>query len=155
MFRKIIYSLLIILLAFVYLPIKYIDIDLQLYYNEVMEIIETSCPNGKYFHPRQNIVMFNTLPNDAIGECRSNNYYSVIFIDKNYWEVATTEADKFQLVAHEMAHCFLNKEHSENMMNYMYWAMFPLSKELTKEQLKEDSLHYCGGQNGQQTFRTN
>lgn len=147
MLRKILCSFLILAFILVFIPFRYVDNTFQPYYNEVMTIIKENCPGGKYFKPAKQFVVFENLPNGDIGECILGSTYVLIFIDRDYWEMDKSEADRFQLMAHEMAHCFIRKNHINDFHNYMSPSLFPIKKENTLIQLKQDVVNFCGEDN--------
>lgn len=134
-------SLLILFVLF--FPIKRIDIDLQPYYTEVNNIIEENCPSKRYFNPSKIVVVKRNLPSPIIGYCQPNINSFKIIIDTEYWDTGTNN-QKFFLMAHELSHCMLSVQHSEDSLNYMYPdENESLSRITVIEQLIQNIKNFC------------
>lgn len=64
---------------------------------------------------------FTDLPGDTVGVCyRWSNGYRQIQIDQDYWENEASENERISLMAHELGHCDLNRNHSTDWNSIMY-----------------------------------
>lgn len=64
---------------------------------------------------------FTHIDGDIIGVCtRWSNGYRQIEIDIDYWNSAS-EQFRLSLIAHELGHCDLNRDHSPYMSSIMYY----------------------------------
>ena len=62
-------------------------------------------------------VLFGSLPKDKAGSCKPNSYPKVVTIDHYYWKIATMAARE-QLVFHELAHCLLQRKHTNDTLAF-------------------------------------
>lgn len=135
MLRRISNTVLFVCLLITFFPLRATSNKLTSYVSEVMGIIQTVCKDGKYFNPPKRIIKFNKLPDNVIGQC--SIFYPigyVIEIDPVYWNKASKD-DRFQLVAHEFAHCLLFAKHVDDIHNFMYPELTTLDKEIVIQQL--------------------
>lgn len=66
-------------------------------------------------------IAFTNIEGQTIGICtRWSNGYRQIEIDKEYWDSAS-ERYRLSLIAHELGHCDLLKDHSPSIDSIMYY----------------------------------
>lgn len=142
MLKKLRYGLLCFYLYY-FVPLSYCDKDLEKYKKEIIQITKEHCNDNQYFRPFHQYIYFKKLKDNEIGECviKFNTYK--ILVDPVFWADAT-EDDRWQLMAHEFAHCLLMKNHVDNKYNYMYYMIVPLGKETAKKQFITDLRSKCG-----------
>lgn len=141
MLKKLKYVLLFICIYLI-TPISYCNKDLKPYVKEIMDLTNTYCKPSQYNNPKHVYYFFRKLPKNMIGYCDDQiNGFSIV-IHPLYWQRAT-DADKFQLIAHELSHCLLSKEHVDNKWNYMYPSLYPLSREVVTQQYIENLRSVC------------
>lgn len=141
-FRYIIYIIFFLL----YVPIKIIHKDYYNYYQEYQNLLKNYCPSHNFYVNQVIIQPGNLDPvhTSIIGTCFNGKILSsIIIIDKSFWEIASND-QKYQLIMHEMSHCFINKRHIDNPFNYMYpYNDETLTKEVTKNQVINDIKEIC------------
>lgn len=123
----------------------YVGKDFQPYYNEFMEIVKEYCSEDQYFHPNFKIE-FHRLPGKEIGSCLTRPDRFIIYIDLDYWNtpVSNSEEKRYSLMFHELSHCILDLDHSDDPENYMYYSDYHIgSKEEVNEQLKVYLKEVC------------
>lgn len=143
MLKKKFKYVLLFLCIYYFTPINYCNKNLKPYVKEVLEITNKYCTKKQYYNPLHTYIYFKKLPNNIIGYCSSKINGYGITIDPIYWKYAT-EADRFQLVVHEMSHCIIGKNHVDNKFNYMYYSLYPLSKQIVTQQFIENLRSVCG-----------
>lgn len=125
-------------------PVSFDNKTLEPYKIEVLNIVKQQCKEGEYNNPEKQLLYFKELSTDTIAECSSNyNVYYKIEVNPNYWN-KYNEADKFQIIAHEMFHCLFGMDHSPDKHNFMYYSMTSIPKDITIMQMVEYLKHECG-----------
>lgn len=142
--RSLLYAVLCGYLLYTFAPIQYITAPLAPYIKEVKSIIINNCKPGRYENPDHQLIYFRVLGETTIGACGYSDLMHgfTIEIDPVYWLISD-EADRFQLIAHEMTHCMLLLPHSEDKHSYMYPFVNPLSKQEVIRQMKEILNRQC------------
>ena len=110
--------ILAIMSARLFLPYRSVDTDLQPYFDSYMSAVTTICKENQYYQPRRIIIKFDKLTRPTIGRCSSGLMDYTIQGDREYWKSANEE-DRAELMFHELAHCVIDQDHSEDMLNYM------------------------------------
>jgi hypothetical protein len=68
---------------------------------------------------------FGELDGNTVGLCtRWSNGYRQIIIDEYYWYNQASEDQKRSLIAHELGHCDLNRDHSSLVSSIMYYLNY-------------------------------
>ena len=142
MLKKVKYVLLFLCL-YSLTPINYCSKDLKPYRNELLALTKQYCKPGQYYNPAHKFLHFRKMKDHIIGYCSPTLVGYSITIDPTYWN-RTSEDDRFQLIAHEISHCILGKDHVEDMHNYMYYSIYPLTKEVVTKQFIENLRSTCG-----------
>jgi hypothetical protein len=122
-------------------PINKIDPKTKAMYKEYISYIPKDC-RSKALRQNKIVIRFEALDSDFIGYCNKVFKERIILLDVNYWRWTSTE-DQKQLLFHELSHCLLNKEHVEDITNYMYPAQYSLPMALVIEQVKMDIETFC------------
>lgn len=142
MLKKFNYVLLC-LCIYLFTPINYCSEELKPYRNELMSIVNEHCTIKQYNNPIHKYIYFKKLPGEEIGLCGVKRGGWKISIDPDFWRTAN-EDQKFELLAHELSHCILLKDHVDNQGNYMYYRLDPIPKEIVKQQFIENLRSKCG-----------
>ena len=124
---------------------KYVDIGLSPYVQEYYNLLHDYCPNKSYNTTvMYNIKIVSDLDDEAIGVCyRFFSGYKIL-IKKPWWDMAT-DANKRQLIYHEMAHCLIYREHEmRDMSHYMYPEFNNILQEDLLIQTVQDIEDFCG-----------
>lgn len=136
-------------LVYVLAGFSYVSSDLEPVYNEVVADVKEITSTYKSCSPRGfNSKLYVTsvdpevMPEEALGICMYQLIHRSIWIDRKYWQAAD-DSDRYSLMAHEYAHCALDKEHSLDYNNYMFFLAVRLPKESVKIQLQADVKKYC------------
>ena len=147
--KKFNYFILAFLLSILVLTTNFklekIDQKLKLYYDHYMSLINSNCPKLNKNQPKQIFIYFSDHKDSIIGLCSKNNYRFIVTIDNKYWSKAD-EAQKYQLVMHELSHCVLGIDHSSDIGNYMFPVLEDLSMNIVYEQVVQDIKNKCAEQ---------
>lgn len=141
--KKISYALLSGYLFYSFTPVNHVDKALKPIVNDLYKEVYTYCKPGQYHNPIKRSFIITHLKYPEIGECYVNPSFFIIKVDPDFWHTASND-DKFQLLAHEMAHCLLHKDHVDNPNNYMYYELRKLKKKVVREQFIVDLEEHCG-----------
>ena len=123
------------------IKIFHVPKEVKNYYNEYVSYIPHDC-RRKVFRFNKFNIKFSPLGGDFIGFCNKMFRERKIILDTQYWKWMS-EADKKQLLFHELSHCLINKNHVEDMTNYMYPTAYTVPEEIFVAQVKEDIKNYC------------
>lgn len=141
--KNVSYSLLSICLYVSYIPFNDIDRQLKPIVKDLMNDVHAHCKPGQYFNPDKRFIEFANLKDSDVGECTTSKNYYIISIDRRYW-YRINEDERYDIMAHELAHCLLFKEHVDNPDNYMYYRTTDLKKAQIKQQFIQDLEEHCG-----------
>jgi hypothetical protein len=145
MLRVVNNALLFYLIIYLFAPLSISNEVLKPYKNAALDIIKQHCIKGQYFDPPKQFLYFTNLPDNEIGECdipRSYAYY-IIKIDSSYWNRATEE-QRYEVMVHEMTHCTLFLQHSDDKNNYMYYSIVGLTTLEVNKQFIDNLRSHCG-----------
>lgn len=122
---------------------KKVDPALAPYVIEYKTLLDKYCENGNYNKSNfYSIKMLDKMENDHIGVCyRKINGYN-IEINKEWWDTAE-DADRKQLMFHELAHCLIDKEHVDDIHNYMNPIFVELKYQDLYDQVTLDIYDRC------------
>jgi hypothetical protein len=138
--RWIIYGALFVCAAFLLWPRTSITKDFDDGRREFVTLMHTHCPTA---HTKVvDVVTFNNLKYPIIGICWGNYYKSLVYIDRRTWTYFN-EAQRRQLLFHELTHCYLNMPHVEDPSNYMYYEFVDMPKEMVTEQVIFNIGKFC------------
>jgi hypothetical protein len=131
-------------LMYLFFPLKIINPELQPYYNHFMMTAKAYCDERDLNQPdRIEIDFSSTMDRNILGYCmRYGDLSYFLKIQKQFWDRAT-DAEKYQLVIHELTHCVMREGHSDDRKHYMYYAMNSLTIEETSKQLNDFLLQKC------------
>lgn len=123
---------------------RYVQDELKPYVDEYYRKVEANCNNNQYNSSYFYQIVFKPQEESFIAVC----YYKVngykIEVDPNWWNSPrTTEADRIQLMNHELSHCVLNLEHRSDPKDYMYPSFIQLSPKVVDAQLYQDISNVC------------
>ena len=144
MLRAISYALLCLALLISFTPINYVSAPLRPYHLEILKLTRGYCSSDQFFNPSQQLIYFNRLKGQEIGVCIVRAHSFTVQIDPIYW-LTSDENAKWELMYHELAHCFLLKNHVDNPENYLYPYAVGLNKEEVTKQFIEDLKEHCHG----------
>jgi hypothetical protein len=120
-----------------------IDPILEPYNAEYREILLGVCPSKSNLPGTRYTINFVPKGDGWIGVCKPRLGGFTINIDREYWNTRATPEEKTQLMYHELTHCILDKDHSEDPNNYMYPTIIPMAYEDLIIQVKKDMQEYC------------
>jgi len=118
-----------------------VDEELKPYVSTYFVHLKSHCPEEVY-NVHHDIVFSDKGDDRWVGVCKTYVNRVVIEIDR-VWFYGSSEKEKEQLIFHEMAHCFIEKEHVEDSSNYMYPYMVSLPRPLYTQQAIDDIKDYC------------
>jgi hypothetical protein len=134
--KKILFSL--ILLFSFNAEAKYIE-----YYTQILNTVKLYCRPDQYFNPKSKTLIGSILELPVIGMCETDREsFFKIYFDIAYWNDAS-EDYRYELMAHEIMHCFFFMDHVENNKDFMYYQIRDLTKEQTKQQLIDHLQVLC------------
>lgn len=121
--RKVLYFIAFIIFITFNHPYRdnFIEPELKPYYTEFVHLMKEYCEDDQYFNVPHQVVFYNfPTPSPNIGICIDGfpNRF-IVRIDKDYWARSSEEA-KASLMFHELAHCFLDAEHTKLPSDFMY-----------------------------------
>ncbi len=145
MLRPIRNVLLGIALYIYFIPFTHTNEVLKPYTNHVMTIVNQYCKKDQYNNPLHDYIYFSKLKDDEVGQCGMGYNKFIIKIDSKFWRTAN-EDEKTEVIFHEMYHCLFYKDHVDNPLNYMYYRMTDLKKEVIIQQFTDDVKRICKGE---------
>ncbi len=121
------------------------DDALMPYYNETLSIVRERCTPDQYFFPKIQGIRFYNAPEDSgeIAICESNKLGFRIGFDRASW-AAASEADRKQVMAHEVVHCLFNQDHVQDAENFMAPYFARMDEAVLLKQLDEYLSNKCG-----------
>ena len=129
---------------YLFSPIKSIDPQLKPYYNEYLLLAKLYCNEKDLNIPRRiSIQLSDWMEEGTLGFCiqyPTMSYF--IRIQETYWNKAN-EAQRYQVIVHELSHCVMREGHSDDPHSYMYYAINDLSIEETNRQLVDFLSKKC------------
>ncbi len=138
---KILRMILLVILAitsiYTYTPYFYTKVDPEIvpYFNEYKKIVLNKCGEVKELNQHY-VIEFSTLDEGILGVCLLRPTRFTIQISSSWWN-KLSEADRFQLIAHESFHCIFNEPHSSDPNSFMYASMNVLTKNETIQQINK------------------
>lgn len=140
-FRLIIlYSWLVLLVAYSYFPFGTSSIELLKYQKDFVSLTKPYC--AKIETPPRFLIKFGKLSDSEIGVCKVFLFRKEITIDKEYWDKAS-QGIKKQLVYHELTHCILNIHHVDDFFNYMNPYLNEIPETELLLQVEKNAQDYC------------
>jgi len=118
--------------------------EFEPYVKEYYRKVEANCHPDDYNSSPFYQIKFKPQVDGIIGLCyqKINGYR--IEIDPDWWnDPWRTEADRKQLMDHELAHCVIYRPHSDNAQHYMYPSHVNLSEQVENAQVLEDIVNRC------------
>lgn len=134
-------------LAFVAMPSKNVDSTLKPYYDDYYSVVRPLCSTVHYLTQNKVNVKFadlSMLGHGTIGLCRARLFMYTVLIDPRAWLIMT-EADRYQVMMHELSHCHMFLPHVDDPYNYMFAYEVTMSKEEVRRQLIENAHIHCVG----------
>lgn len=122
-------------------PINKIDPKTKQFYQEYINYIPNDCKEHILRHNKI-IIRFEALGSNFIGFCNKVFRERIILLDSDFWKWVR-EADQKQLLFHELSHCLINKNHVDDVTNYMYPTQLAVPEPMYIEQVKQDIETYC------------
>lgn len=97
--------------------VDFVDIDpvLRPYHTEFIRLFAEAYPG---LDPISVGIQFTELT-DETAQCRIQGRSQVIYVDRSDWD-GLCEAQRRAVIFHELGHCALYRDHSPNIMSYMY-----------------------------------
>jgi len=133
-------------------PVHKVDKELAPYVELYAKALAFNGCKNKYLNlPRRTFIVFDNLIENTvegvgseIGVCEPGYHTFTVRVDRYHWNLASIQ-QRMQLVFHELGHCVLRLDHSQDSGNYM----FPLEPQLTLEdfysQVNADMQYVCTG----------
>lgn len=135
----------IALIVYLVFPYKSVSPEFKPYYNEFMGYVQNKCTEKQYNNPYKIIIDTNSfITGDIVGVCLRSIYSYRIYIKTDFWKTANDIA-KYGVIMHELTHCVLRMDHSEDPNNYMYpyYDVSIKSIEQVKQQLMVNINNTC------------
>lgn len=126
------------------MPVASIDSRLEPYVQEYQYLLIDHCPSWHNItNPSIETYTIETYDSksEEIGACYYSKDQIRIVINLDWWEHNPT--DRRELVFHEMAHCFLQKDHSTDIENYMFPILNPATQFDYMRQVIKDIERRC------------
>lgn len=138
-----IYFITFLFISFFYIPYNNTEIDpiLKPYYNEYMDLVNEYCVVEQYNNVKFKLV-FGDLTGDQIGVCETFPNSFKITIDRDAWNSYSPDS-RFQLEIHELLHCTMGIQHSNDPTSIMYYSIYFVSKENAIKQLRSILKNRC------------
>lgn len=125
----------------------HVDPKLIPYVNTYMHYIDMTCPKGLPNPPEKytiKIVKESFFKTSWVGVCRPKLNGFEVEIKEEFWnDMEGIDYIKQQLINHELAHCFLGKNHIKDPNNYMNPSIEYLSPRAVLGQTILDIKQYC------------
>lgn len=123
-------------------PLHVVDDRLSPVLHEVEFHAMAKCEIQKPYRFSAIIVSSALMPSESLGYCFKGPLTSTIVINEGHWNKLDA-AGKFQVMAHEWAHCMIDKKHVNDYHNYMNSFYMEIAYLDTVEQLRYDVEEYC------------
>lgn len=112
------------------------------YVRQVRSDILIFCDKDE-FQYKNFTILFADLKGPNVGICSRDSNGFLILVDQGSWQ-NMNEALRYELLAHELSHCMLHMNHSQNTENYMYPILRPnLTIDETRTQMFFEIGHAC------------
>ena len=121
--------------------IRDIDPEVKPLYKQYIHLAPKSC-RDKLLDYNKITVKFDTLGASFIGICKEHFRERIIVLDRGFW-LGVNDENRQQLFFHEMSHCFLGKDHVDDIDNYMFPVHFPVPHGKFLSQVKADIKEFC------------
>lgn len=97
--------------------VDFVDIDpvLRPYHTEFTQLFAEAYPG---LEPISVGIQFTELT-DETAQCRIQGRSQVIYVDRSDWD-GLCEAQRRAVIFHELGHCALYRDHTDEPMSYMY-----------------------------------
>lgn len=128
------------------MPFHYVENELTGYVKEFQQIGATVCADVDYFIPSKTIILLkNGLWNSTtqmIGLCKIDPVSFEIYIDEKYF-LQANDLDRKTTVFHELTHCMLGIDHSEDSKDYMYYMKNGITENQLYAQVRSNFKKRC------------
>lgn len=133
------------LISLVLYPIHRVDPTLQLYLDQYLTIVNKQCSDDELNLPRKIIIEFvPKFDDEMVAYCRRTAGLFEIRVSKKYWDSPENIGEHRRVtIFHELSHCILEKEHVDNLNNYMYYSVIDISQPVLDNQVYEDARKKC------------
>lgn len=123
-------------------PYTYVESAVSPHFVHYLNDVRKHCSHSQYFYPGQIVVKLGTLGapmsgGKQIGYCKKSVNRFEVVLDKTFWDQAS-HADRYKVVAHELSHCMLKAQHSENEHDFMYG----ISRSATQAEIEQQVSKY-------------
>lgn len=127
-------------------PIHKVDPVIEPYIEEFKSIGQSVCKEVDYFSPPKTVIGLKkgvlTDKESIIGVCYRSNISFKIEYDEDYF-YGLNPTSKKALVFHELTHCMLLIDHSEDRKNYMYENLVELDEKTLYNQVRDNFKRRC------------
>lgn len=102
------------------LLINYIDPEIKPYHDNLWQMVEELCPKkaNHWIPPRRNISIEKINDGNVVGLCQNLTFAFSITVDKTYFKYSS-DTMRYEVMAHEMGHCYFGLDHVDQKNNYM------------------------------------
>lgn len=113
-----------------------VDKEFQSINNYFMGEVTKYCKPDDYFYPNKTSIMFSNLPKGMLGVCARNMIQWEIMLDRTEWYNEEEYQVRFSTLIHELTHCVLKLDHSDDPSHYMYYSESGIPEIVVKQQLE-------------------
>ena len=123
------------------IPFSYVDNELKGYLKEFKDEIK-GCSYAHANGGIQFVMVFQDKLETELAYCQKSLTLRRIVIDKSFWD-KLDYSGKYQIVMHELSHCYLNTKHMDKYPHYMntYYDKQDFIK--TKDELRKEIKEKC------------
>ena len=125
-----------------FIPTIEINPAFQEYHDDYMNMVKARCNEDQYEQPVRLFMDFDDLGDSVIGYCEVRIFSYYIKIDRRFW-AESDEVEREQLIFHEMAHCIIDKDHVNDVSNYMFFSTLPRDRQTIRHQVIRDIEDHC------------
>lgn len=114
---------------------QFIEPELKPYVIDFIGHVSKKCKDEQIFYPKRFKITFNEFKDDTVGVCKIWFYKFEIEIEKSWWD-RNDEDQRISLIYHELSHCVLDLQHSDDPKDYMYHSTSKTTRQQVLNQLK-------------------
>lgn len=133
-----------VVLGVLLVPGRSVDPEIQPYYDHATKIIDEHCKfYQRSFFGYESFTFTDKMENDNVAAyCRKRPFGFQIVMNRNGWDLMS-ESDKTSVFLHEVGHCFLGLQHSDNPKDIMYWSLVSLPQSMVEGQFVNYVIKAC------------
>lgn len=125
------------------LSYKSVDPILEPYVFDYYQLFKEQCPVK--FKETTSSYTIDFIPDNKtyVGVCMLRLHGFRLHVNREWWDNEASLLDKRQLIYHELSHCVLDKDHVNDIHNYMYPIIYPVPYDVYVSQVKSDMKAFC------------